>query len=671
MEWNNPEIPETSPNQNKVTGISQDWSPTQGAQHRPKHPRSPSSQSSQEFQRPMKKYILQEIGEIPNRPNGSDFPYPTLKIDEIDDRASGETAGGPEADSAVQDGSEMDHTEEKESSRADECDSPDSEVEITEDQESESAGECDVGSAVQLDSEMDTTETREPGSANESDSLDSDSMDDSDCYSDYLTPAVEEAGVGNSSKWCFTCRFVARRMIKGKKCPPLGTWQEIQSRAGFPSCDDILSIASRLKPENSEQQLGLLRMGSPYACSYIVESTRDDNILMAPLDRTIESDSMGVAVDSNWFDVARLKRWLAFCDENHGDDCHALPTRLNSVSTTPRYLIDVEHGCLIEPHGDERYFALSYVWGDQQTAGMATKGNIESLKGTGTIAVGNTAFKLPRTVEDAIQLTQMLEERFLWVDRLCIVQDDIENWHSQINKMGSIYANAYCPSEGSHADHGIAGLNKISGPRQLPPRASISFPSLQMIEVHPTPPAMNSAWDKRGWTFQELKLSRRALFFNSDVRWACQQSTWQEDRTAEPEGIGIMGINRLGFPGLVKVEPWPDFAQWGRLINDYCERDFRFECEAGAAFAGIEEILSHSFPGGFFFGMPKFYFDIALLWWPLFLLQRRVSELKALFSLPSWSFLGWKGGSPCGPGGVGFAMRVAQHNGFTNRDSIS
>lgn len=548
----------------------------------------------------------------------------------------------------------MDHTEDKESSRADECDSPDCEVGITEDQESESAGESDVGSAVQLDSEMDITATREPGSANESDSLDPDSMDDS--YSDYLTLAVGDTSVGNSSKWCSTCRFVAWRMIKGMECPPLGTWQEIQSRAGCPSCDDILSPASRLKPENSEQQLDLLRMGSD--CSYIVGPTTERRTWMAPLDRTIESDSMGVAVDPNWFDVARLKRWLAFCDENHGDECHALPRRHNSVPTTPRYLIDIEHGCLVEQHGGERYFALSYVWGDQQTAGMATKGNIESLKVTGAIAVTNTAFKLPRTVEDAIQLTQMLEERFLWVDRLCIVQDDIENWHSQINKMGSIYANAYCTfvaSEGSHADHGISGLNKISGPRQLPPRASLSFPSLQTIEVHPSPPAMNSAWNKRGWTFQELKLSRRALFFNSDVRWACQQSTWQEDRTAEPEGIGTMSNGSLGFLGLVKVETWPNFAQWGNLIFSHCKRDFRFECETGAAFAGIEEILSHSFSGGFCFGMPEFYFDIALLWWPLFPLQRRVSESKAPFSLPSWSFLGWKEGSPCRPDGVGFA----------------
>ncbi|OMP84353.1 hypothetical protein BK809_0000360, partial [Diplodia seriata] len=266
--------------------------------------------------------------------------------------------------------------------------------------------------------------------------------------------------------------------------------------------------------------------------------------------------------------------------------------------------------------------------------------------------------QVPRTVEDAMQLTTMLGERFLWIDRLCIIQDDKDNWHSQIQMMGSIYANAYCTiiaSGGRDADYGIPGLNQLSGPRQMPPRATINLPSLQLIEVEPKHPAQDSTWNSRGWTFQELKLSRRALFFDKDVRWICRQSAWNEDSTAEPERGPSRLLPKENFPSLLNVQPWPDFEQWGILIENYCEREFKLEREAGAGFAGIEEILSHSFPGGLCFGLPEFFFDIAILWRPWSPLRRRVSQSDGSADLPSWSFLGWKEGSLCGPECLGLA----------------
>lgn len=242
-----------------------------------------------------------------------------------------------------------------------------------------------------------------------------------------------------------------------------------------------------------------------------------------------------------------------------------------------------------------------------------------------------------------MHLTSMLGKRYLWVDRLCIIQDDLENWHTQIKRMGSIYANAYCTlvaAGGSDAEYGIAGVVKDSRPRELLRRASINLPSLELIEVTRYPPGENSAWSHRGWTFQEQQLSRRALFLHNEVRLMCQHCVWKEDMTGEPEEAGFIVMNRVGWPTILRIEPWPDVVQWVELVSQYCQREFRFEGDAGAAFAGVKEILSHSFPRGFVFGMPELYFDIALLWQPQFPLQRRGSRSYRSPYFPSWSFLG-------------------------------
>lgn len=49
---------------------------------------------------------------------------------------------------------------------------------------------------------------------------------------------------------------------------------------------------------------------------------------------------------------------------------------------------------------------------------------------------------LPLTLRDAIRVTRALNIPFLWIDSLCIVQDDTEDWKREASKMESVYSNA-------------------------------------------------------------------------------------------------------------------------------------------------------------------------------------------------------------------------------------
>lgn len=49
---------------------------------------------------------------------------------------------------------------------------------------------------------------------------------------------------------------------------------------------------------------------------------------------------------------------------------------------------------------------------------------------------------LPKTIQDAIKVTQKLGLRYLWVDAFCIVQDSPKDLAKEIDAMGTTYNQA-------------------------------------------------------------------------------------------------------------------------------------------------------------------------------------------------------------------------------------
>jgi hypothetical protein len=50
--------------------------------------------------------------------------------------------------------------------------------------------------------------------------------------------------------------------------------------------------------------------------------------------------------------------------------------------------------------------------------------------------------ELPRTFQDAIQVTRELGIKYIWIDSLCIIQDDPVGWEQESKRMHGIYASA-------------------------------------------------------------------------------------------------------------------------------------------------------------------------------------------------------------------------------------
>ncbi|PMD34955.1 heterokaryon incompatibility, partial [Hyaloscypha variabilis F] len=139
---------------------------------------------------------------------------------------------------------------------------------------------------------------------------------------------------------------------------------------------------------------------------------------------------------------------------------------------------------------------------------------------------------IPRVIEDAIKLLGLLEERYLWVDAICIVQDDDEARHDQIQSMASIFANAtvtIIAMQGADANYGLRGLRDISEPRNYV-QDVFKFEKGSSVITTKQQDEDQSPWSQRGWTLQEQIFARRQLVFIADkIKWECACGSFLED----------------------------------------------------------------------------------------------------------------------------------------------
>ncbi|KAK0652376.1 heterokaryon incompatibility protein-domain-containing protein [Cercophora newfieldiana] len=133
--------------------------------------------------------------------------------------------------------------------------------------------------------------------------------------------------------------------------------------------------------------------------------------------------------------MERLQGWMQTCDAKH--TCRPrdapLPTRLLEIEQGNARSMRVLETANIKTG---KYIALSHCWGLSHRL-KTTKANIEAHKN------GISLSTLPQTFRDAVSCALELGVRWLWIDTLCIIQDDEADWIREAAVMGSVYSNAY------------------------------------------------------------------------------------------------------------------------------------------------------------------------------------------------------------------------------------
>ncbi|KAM0259205.1 hypothetical protein ACHAQJ_003410 [Trichoderma viride] len=386
-------------------------------------------------------------------------------------------------------------------------------------------------------------------------------------------------------------------------------------------------------------------------------------IRLIPLSESLP-ESLYNRIDQDQINLEICRKWIANCDREHLNQCGAFsgPARFGPEASFR--LIDVVDECIVVPPPDAQYVALSYVWGRTHLLQLNNcSATILSQKGS------LFAHELPvaQTIIDAVTVVKALGERYLWVDQLCINQDESDK-ALHIKSMDKIYGAALLTivaADGSDANAGLPGVRPGTRTRNINQLYEEVWPGFSVATTTEPPldPA-GSVWGSRGWTFQEQLLSRRLLLFHQGgVLWQCRMACFCEDAPAaiKVESEKVRWLEQLS-PSWARDEApprsvenqWDEeedyvpaplfrpavFVEYAKAVKEYTKRRLTFSDDIINAFEGISSQMSHHIGSKFLAALPESYLDVALLWTPVVLQTRRESDQKRF---PSWSWAGWVG----------------------------
>lgn len=288
---------------------------------------------------------------------------------------------------------------------------------------------------------------------------------------------------------------------------------------------------------------------------------------------------------------------------------------------------------------DTKYVALSYVWGNFPMFRLQ-KDNFEMLSTEGSLdAIRN---ELPKTINDALDLVREMGLRYLWVDSLCLVQDDEDDVSLGIEQMNSIYQGSHftiVAASGTHAGAGIPGIG--STPRGIHQITKNVSPNLEMsilysIDWH----LKRSTHHRRGWTLQELVLPRRAvIFIDNQAYFRCQEVNWGEGSWADKRTHWLdaddSNISRIPDPNDGFL---PSFWAYQKLCEDYSRRQLRSDGDALRAISGISRPLASGMETLMVEGLPGYYLDHFMLF------ISSDGNMRRRTGFASFSWAGWEGG---------------------------
>ncbi|OCL02868.1 HET-domain-containing protein [Glonium stellatum] len=352
-------------------------------------------------------------------------------------------------------------------------------------------------------------------------------------------------------------------------------------------------------------------------------------------------------------DAGRVRSWILDCEENHGPRCNIAEHHLASTTRDLR-LIDVVIYQVLEAPSDARYLALSYVWG-QVTQLHLTRSNCAEL--STPYSLQSYWDEIPKVIQDAIRFTARLQERYLWVDSLCIVQDDAASKHHQILQMAAIYNGALATivaATGTDATNPLAGVD--SGSRQ-PERRTPLYHNVYLVDPGPFEylgrrlkarqldlfdKLLKSAYNTRAWTYQEQILSRRCLFFMDHMLFFQCRSCIRGENKASPYSEATRDIRELS---LFVADPIfsGDPSMYHRTLGAIYAKIVTMFTRKKLSYPGITAAMQNICKWRFIFGLPEQLFDYALLWASTQPKRRQPPSLgnKLNNALPSWSWAGW------------------------------
>ncbi|ENH68172.1 hypothetical protein FOC1_g10003803 [Fusarium oxysporum f. sp. cubense race 1] len=347
-----------------------------------------------------------------------------------------------------------------------------------------------------------------------------------------------------------------------------------------------------------------------------------------------------------------IRGFLERCTKSHQacgiEGTYDMPTRVIDVGNGNQE--DLPRLVVTDQGMKEKYLALSYCWGPATDTFTLNHKTIEGM------LRGIDERRLVAAHRDTIALARQLGIQYIWIDALCIIQGDKDDWERESKLMAKVYGHATLTitagRSGDARNSFIANTSKQHAP-------CCEFPLGDgqdgNVLIGPLRSADYGVTETRGWCCQEKRLSRRVVFFGKEqLFFLCRSSGYSEDRSYQ-EGKSILLHTFLNTSkGNSQLTRDRLLQYWDEIVVDFSRRQLSNPHDIFAALASIAAPISKALQSRYLAGLWECDLVRCLLWRPGY----RVSSffgpatrpLPTIFAsapvirAPSWSWASIQGG---------------------------
>ncbi|KAK0622007.1 heterokaryon incompatibility protein-domain-containing protein [Bombardia bombarda] len=288
------------------------------------------------------------------------------------------------------------------------------------------------------------------------------------------------------------------------------------------------------------------------------------------------------------------------------------------------------------------WVALSYCWGGDQPQ-KTTQASIPGYRD------GIDLSSMPKTIQDAVTVCRKIGARYLWVDSLCIIQNDTADLGVELGQVPRIYQSALVTIFAASAHNVTEGFlhPRFAPPADSPPikvrvqstqrtwlwgKAEESIHQLVLADTESefAPSPVENPLYRRAWAYQEYMLSPRMLVYSDkELTWRCRCGERRlGSRLLQTERMS----NKPSIPGS-RLNWWDD------IIEAYTQCDLTLPSDKLVALAALADFYQKETNKTYLAGLWKE--DIIQgLWWRLDGRRMSLPKLKRPpeYRAPSWSW---------------------------------
>ncbi|KAH8807653.1 heterokaryon incompatibility protein-domain-containing protein [Xylogone sp. PMI_703] len=368
----------------------------------------------------------------------------------------------------------------------------------------------------------------------------------------------------------------------------------------------------------------------------------------------ISGYQMSRNIDTNPLSNACVKifeDWIRNCRTSH-PNClppqeMKLPSRLVDMGerqSSHLKIINVHGLPLLSKKERLKYAALTHCWGGYISQSTTTA-NVKEREAR------LLEEDLPPSFRDAVRVARALNIRYIWIDSLCILQDDKNDWASEAMKMADVYKGSYIVISAARSPGSTTGFlgpgmpcktvlsRRIDG-KQLLVNARPWSNHGASGRVGPVQ-AEKCAMFTRAWCYQERLLATRVLYFTpTEVAFECMTSQWCECGIFDQDHGDDDPVHRPLWRIRGSRTPLSDtdfLELWSTVVDAYSQFNLTKDTDRLPALGGIARILETPkvHPGRYYAGLWERCFIQQLTWHPRHPTSRPKEYIAPTFSWAS------------------------------------